>query len=150
MPNSDCSKCGKYKCKDGHVYVIELKESALEKKRFARDFNRDNFKSGITKCFYVGQSGPHTPQCRYNQHVANRNKHRKVFTCRCNKEAVKVPFTPYNKGSTYVREYYKKGGLRPKIYRDYNPVKGDKEKRREVEKELAESLRKQGHAVHFR
>ena len=47
-------------------------------------------------------------------------------------------------------KYYKKGGLRPKIYRDYNPVKGDEKKREVVEKELAESLRRQGHAVHSR
>ena len=80
MPNSDCSKCGKYKCKDGHVYVIELNEdSALKDDDFAPSFNRDDFKQGITKCFYVGQSGPHTPQCRYNQHVAKRKKPRKVM-----------------------------------------------------------------------
>ena len=36
-----------------------------------------------------------------------------------------------------------------KMYKDYNPVKGNKEKRRKVEKELSESLRKQGHAVHY-
>jgi len=148
MPNSHCSKCTKYKCDDNHVYVIELEESALDEDKFAPDFNRDNFKSSITKCFYVGET-THTPQCRYYQHVAKRQKPRKVFICRCNKEGVKVPFTPYNRGSRHVNKYYKKGGLRPKIYRDYNPVKGDKEKRREVEKELAESLRKQGHAVHF-
>ena len=149
MPNSHCRKCGEYKCDDGHVYVIELKESALEKPRFAPDFDRDNFKSGITKCFYVGQSGPHTPQCRYNQHVAKRKKPRTGFICKCNKKAVKVLFKPYNSGGRYVLKYYKKGGLRPKIYRDYNPVKGDEDKRKEVEKELAESLRRQGHAVHY-
>ena len=150
MPNSDCSKCGKYKCKDGHVYVIELNEdSALKDDDFAPSFNRDDFKQGITKCFYVGQSGPHTPQCRYNQHVAKRKKPRTGFMCKCNKETVKVPFDAYNRGSKIVRDHYKKGGLRPKIYKDYNPVKGNKEKRENVEKKLAESLRKQGHAVHF-
>ena len=150
MPNSHCIKCGPgpYKCEDGHVYVIELKESALDDKKFAPDFNRDNFKSGITKCFYVGET-KHTPQCRFNQHLAKRKKPRTGFMCRCNKETVKVPFDAYNRGSKKVSNHYKKGGLRPKIYRDYNPVKGNKEKRRKVEKELSESLRKQGHAVHY-
>ena len=91
MPNSDCSKCGKYKCKDGHVYVIELEESALDNKKFARDFNRDDFKSGITKCLYVGET-THAPQCRYNQHVAKRKKPRKMFICKCNKEQVEKPY----------------------------------------------------------
>ena len=148
MPNSHCSKCGKYKCKDGHVYVIELEESALDCEKFARDFNRDDFKSGITKCLYVGET-THAPQCRYNQHVANRNKHRKIFICKCNKGEVRVPFSPFNKASPIAHKYSKKGGLRPKMYKDYNPVKGNQEKRKKVEKELSESLRKQGHAVHY-
>ena len=150
MPNSHCIKCGKYKCKDGHVYVIELKESALNdiNKNFAPDFNRDNFKSGITKCFYVGET-KHTPQCRYNQHVAKRKKPRTSFMCRCNKKAVKVLFSTYNKASPIVHKYHKSGGLRPEMYKDYNPVKGNQKKRKKVEKELSELLRKQGHAVHF-
>ena len=152
----DCTEtsfCGNY-----HVYVIELKKKVLEKEPgfpFEGELPRDK------RVYYVGETS-HSPECRYKQHVADREKKsRKGFMCNCFTDEPKFrPFKSANGPGKYVFEYHKKGCLRPELYRDENPVtknegnypgmmKNLKDKSVKKEEELALKLQSMGHAVHY-
>ena len=153
----DCAETGS--CGNGHVYVIELKKKVLEKEPgfpFEGELPRGK------RVYYVGETS-HSPECRYKQHVADREKKsRKGYMCNCfSDEPEKREFKPSNGPGKYVFEYHKKGGLRPELYRDKNPadrkpeenyrgmMKDLKEKRVGAEEDLALELRSMGHAVHY-
>lgn len=151
-----CSQCsGKKSCGNWHVYAIELRPIVLEKES---SFPFEGKLKNNCKIFYVGIT-THTVECRYNQHVAKRNKYRKNYTCHCFTEEKKL--RKLKKPGRYVNEYRKQGGLSPFYFHHLNPVtkkselnfKGMasqlKEEAEEAERSLAEELRSEGHAVHF-
>ena len=144
-----CERCGTYKsCGQHHVYVIELKEDALEMSKYCPDLcnaRRDEIRKGGGRCFYVGQT-THRPDCRYKQHVARG----KNFDCRCETGKPKrLPTGGYRRGNAAVKKYHEPGGLRPDLFLDRNPIRGGRDKALEAEKKLAEELRALGHAVHY-
>tara|TARA_B100000029_G_C17436541_1_gene909868 strand:- start:62 stop:544 length:483 start_codon:yes stop_codon:yes gene_type:complete len=158
MPSSHCKKCHQEqsdscsnpcdpKSKKGHVYVIELKSEVLEERDFAPDFCRKKYEPKVTKCLYVGQS-KHQPYCRYKQHIAKRSRPRTAFVCKCSGKNKKILFHFSNKGNKHTKKYYKKGAILGELFKHLNPVIGDTQYRRKVEKELAQDLRAKGHAVH--
>jgi hypothetical protein len=151
-----CSECrGKRSCDNWHVYAIELRQVVLEKEP---GFPFEGTLGRGKKIFYVGIT-KHTAECRYNQHVAKRNRNRSRFTCPCFTEEPEL--RDLKKPGKYVNEYRKKGGLSPFYFSHLNPVvrtdgeayKGMMEELEEdakdAEEELAEELRAEGHAVHF-
>jgi hypothetical protein len=144
-----CNKCGtKKSCGLHHVYVIELDNIVLRKdKRFAPEFtDRSNT---TVKCYYVGQT-THRPECRYNQHVAKRARPRKHFKCFCKTGKPELTaFTAFNRGNRATHKYHLKGGLRPRLFTHLNPVRGGRTAAEEAESTLANSLRAEGHAVHY-
>ena len=88
-----CTKCEKGKpCNKGkkndyhHVYVIELKDSIWEEKKF-RDRNENTYIEG-KPLVYVGMTS-HLPQCRRSQHFMDRrpkknpNKEPLQYDCYC-------------------------------------------------------------------
>ena len=146
-----CKKCSNNQiCGNWHVYVIEYKKSVLDEKKF-KDRNVHLHDPHEHKCFYVGITKDHSPECRYKQHVSKRRKRRKAnFICRCNGKDIKTPFTPYNGAGKFLTEHHKPRGLRPKMYREYNPLKvSTREEAEAIEKKLANDLTNDGHAVWF-
>ena len=152
----DCTETSS--CENYHVYVIELRKKVLKKEPsfpFEGDLPRGK------RVYYVGETS-HSPECRYKQHVADREKKsRKGFMCKCFTDEPKFrPFKSANSPGKYVKKYHKKGGLRPELYSDENPatrkqgnysgmMKDLKDKSVEKEEELALKLRSKGHAVHY-
>ena len=157
--SSDCPECTETRaCGNYHVYVIELKKNVL---KLESSFPFEGELARGKRVYYVGMT-KHRPYCRYTQHVGKRTKSRKNFDCTCFTEETVRRLK--KKGGRYVREkrYRKKGlGLRPKLYSHLNPtVRTDVPRRKNIaielenlakdaERELAESLRADGHAVHY-
>ena len=148
MIDKFCRKCTQKKsCGNRHVYVIELKKKVISKPRYCPELNRSVL-TEKSKYFYVGETA-HRPDCRYKQHVANRNGIRKHFICNCFENNIKRKFNTGNRGSIWVYDYHKKGGLRPEHFKSLNPIYGNQEDSKKVESELAKKLISMGHAAHF-
>ena len=148
MTDRFCSKCTKKKsCGNRHVYVIELNKEVIRKPNFCPDIVRSSL-TDKSKYFYVGETA-HRPDCRYKQHVANRAGIRKYFICNCFENNIKREFNTGNRGSKWVKDYHKKGGLRPEHFKSLNPICGNQEDSKKVESELAKKLISMGHAAHF-
>jgi len=155
--NKDCSECTETRaCGNYHVYVIELKKNVL---KLEPSFPFKGELARGKRVYYVGMT-KHRPYCRYTQHVGKRTKSRKNFVCSCFTD--EPVLRRRKKAGEYVNEYKKKGlALRPKLYSHLNPtVRTDVPNRKgiakelevlagEEEGELAESLRTDGHAVHY-
>ena len=154
--SSDCPECTETRsCDNYHVYVIELKKKAL---KLEPSFPFEGELASGKRVYYVGMT-KHRPYCRYTQHVGKRSKSRKNFVCSCFTD--EPVLRRREKPGKYV-EYKKKGlALRPKLYSHLNPtVRTDVPNRKgiakkleilagEEEGKLAESLRTDGHAVHY-
>ena len=151
-----CPECTETRsCGNYHVYVIELKKSVLEREPsfpFEGDLARRK------RVYYVGMT-KHRPYCRYTQHVGKRTKSRKNFDCTCfTEETVR---RKKKKAGEFVNKYSKRSGLRQKLFAHLNPtVRTDVPKRKgiaieleelakDAERQLAETLRADGHAVHY-
>ncbi len=109
--------------KNYYVYVIELDKSVWEKSKKFRLANPDyNHKF---ECLYVGMTS-NTPLERFQKHKAGYRT----------KKGIKI-------SSSFVEKY----GLflRPSLYDKLNPL--TKPEAVDMEKALAESLRKRGYAV---
>ena len=143
---TDCPACGNKKsCGKHHVYVIELQPSVLDQRKFFPD--RTTL-SSQPRCFYVGQTS-HRPDCRYKQHV-RKNRENRNFDCYCETgQPIRRPFTAFNRGNRFVRDYHKLGGLRPELFSHLNPIYKGQEEALKVEAKLACELITAGHAVHF-
>ena len=137
-----------------YVYVIELKRNKFLKnykdRRPPKKFRDQNphiwgvHGTGMTKkvrFYYVGQS-THEPKCRFKQHKRCFGK--KInLECKCSAGPVTITT---NRSNSYVRNFGTM--LRPWKYRDYNPIKSRAEAEQK-EKELAEEIRSENHAVYF-
>ena len=119
------------------VYVIELRPEV----RFESKFRRANPQMlDSMECFYVGMT-IHKPVCRFKQHMSSKSE-LKTFTCDCPKARGKI--APYDVANRFVRKYGLR--LRPDLYNHLNKIHGES-KALEVEKTLAEDLRRRGHGV---
>lgn len=105
------------------VYVIELRKSVFSENRKFREAN-PQFK-GVLECLYVGMTSK-TPQQRLTQHTSGAKSKR-----------------GHNISSSIVKKYGMY--LRPSLYTHLNPL--TKTAAANMEKELAEKLKKQGYAV---
>ena len=148
---SHCKKCSANQiCGKWHVYVIEYKKDVLNESKF-KDRNPHVSYPYKNKCYYVGITKDHSPECRYKQHVRKRRKKKKShIICRCKGNDIKLELTPYNGSGKFVQKYHKPNGLRSEKYRRYNPLKAStREEAEAIEKELADDLMNDGHAVWF-
>ena len=110
------------KKRDYFVYVIRLKDSVLNKKKF-KEANPDYVQG--KPCYYVCSTGKN-PEVRAEQHrTAARNKRGRLY-------------------SPIAKEFF--DGLRPSKYKKYNPL-SSQEKAKKKEVELAEELRTKGYGV---
>ena len=155
--SSDCPECTETRsCDNYHVYVIELKKKVL---KLESSFPFEGELASGKLVYYVGMT-KHRPFCRYTQHVGKRSKSRKNFVCSCFSD--EPVLRRRKKSGKYVNEYKKKGlALRRKLYSHLNPtVRTDVPNRKGIakklevlagkkERKLAESLRADGHAVHY-
>ena len=143
-----CKKCTQNKsCGNRHVYVIELKKSVINEKKYCRGLVRIKL-TEQSKFYYVGETA-HKPDCRYKQHVAMREGIRQHFICSCFGETKKRKFNSGNKGSKWVKDFHKKGGLRSSLFYYRNPVIGNQDISKKIEAEIARDLIENGHAAHF-
>ena len=151
-----CSECkDKRSCGNWHVYAIELRYTVLEKEP---SFPFEGKLDSGCKIFYVGIT-THTTECRYNQHVAKRNRSRSKFTCPCFTDEPEL--RKLKRPGRYVNKYRKVGGLSPFYFAHLNPVSrtdgetrqgmrtAEKKIAEEAEGALAKELREEGHAVHY-
>lgn len=106
-----------------NVYVVELSKKVWSESKKFREANPQY--KGIKACLYVGMTS-HSPQERFKKHITG---HR-------NKKGYKV-------SSKYVEKY----GLflRPSLYSTFNPL--TRVAAAQLEKNLANSLKKRGYAV---
>lgn len=106
-----------------HVYVVELSRNVWREDAKFREAN-PHYRGGRC-CLYVGMTS-HTPQERFKKHITGYRT----------KKGIKI-------SSKYVEKYglY----LRPSLYSDFNPL--TKANATQLEKDLANSLRKRGYAV---
>ena len=141
-----------------YVYVIELKKKKFLKnykdRRPPKKFRDQNphinwnewglHETKMTKkvrFYYVGQS-THEPECRFRQHKRCHGK--KInFECKCSAGPVTITT---NRSNSFVKRFGTM--LRPWKYKDYNPIQSRKESEQK-EKELAEKIRSENHAVYF-
>ncbi len=109
--------------KSHHVYVVELDRKVWSDSQKFRSANM-HYK-GMMGCLYVGMTGLN-PQQRYEKH---KKGHR-------NKKGIKI-------SSWFVEKY----GicLRPSLYSSFNPL--TRPEASQLEKNLANSLKKRGYAV---
>ena len=149
--SKSCRCCGsKKKCNGAHIYAVELKTEVITEKKFRMSAGiSEDFKG---RCFYVGQTRKHTVECRYhNQHQATKSTRKQkdsTFECTCKTGlATGVKYDAYNRGNPYVRKYAK--GLAYELFSHLNPLP-KKYEPKVAEAELAESLRSQGFAVHYK
>ena len=155
MMSEHCNECtGAKSCKHHHVYVIELKRSALKEPGFPFKGDLEEGKS----VYYVGQT-THRVECRYKQHA--KRKSAKKFRCSCFPPEQLRDYKPSNSPGKYVNEHHRKMGLRPELYATKNPVvrkdsmkgsgsaKALKKLAEGKEKARALELRLDGHAVHY-
>jgi hypothetical protein len=117
-PNRKMSKCDrKY-----YVYVIRLKDSVLQKKKF-QEANPD-YKEG-KPCYYVGSTSK-LPGLRAEEHrTGARNKRGRLY-------------------SAIAMKYF--DGLRPSKFKKYNPM-STRAKAENKELGLAKELRKAGYGI---
>lgn len=106
-----------------NVYVIELNKKVWSDSKKFRDANPHY--RGLMNCLYVGMTS-HDPQERFLKHV---NGYR-------NKKGIKI-------SSSFVEKYGMY--LRPSLYNQFNPL--TKARAIQLEKDLANSLKKRGYAV---
>jgi len=109
--------------KSHSVYVVELDRRVWKESSKFREAN-PHYKGGLT-CLYVGMTA-HSPKERFKKHkTGHRNK----------------------KGHKISSKWVKKYGmyLRPSLYSNFNPL--TREDAAQLEKDLANSLKKRGHAV---
>jgi len=105
------------------VYVVELDKQVWTDRKKFREMN-PQFR-GMKECLYVGMTST-TPKERFLKHKQGYRS----------KKGYKI-------SSSYVEKYGK--FLRPSLYNTYNPQ--SKSEAIEMEKSLAENLKKQGYAV---
>ena len=106
-----------------NVYVVELDSIVWSKDSKFREANPHY--RGTRGCLYVGMTS-HSPQERFKKHLTG---HR-------NKKGYKI-------SSKYVERYGKM--LRPSLYNSFNPL--TRADAADMEKQLANSLKKRGYAV---
>jgi len=106
-----------------NVYVIELSKRVWSDSKKFREAN-PHYK-GTMDCLYVGMTA-HTPNERFTKHIKG---HR-------NKKGYKVSSSVVEKYGLY---------LRPTLYNGFNPL--TRKDAVQLERELAESLKKRGYAV---
>lgn len=148
--SKSCRCCGtKKKCGSAHVYAVELKPEVIDDEKFRIDAGIDQNFTG--RCFYVGQTRQHRVECRFKQHRAKKRTRGRLgatFDCTCKTGLVQpVKFGKYNRGNRYVRKYAK--GLAHELFAHLNPLP-KKSEPKVAEAKLAESLRNQGFAVHYK
>lgn len=92
----------------------------------SRKFRKANpHYKGIMNCLYVGMTS-HTPKERFQKHISGYK----------NKKGVKISSSVVEKYGMY---------LRPSLYKHFNPL--TKDRAAQLEKDLANSLKKRGYAV---
>ncbi len=106
-----------------NVYVVELDNKVWSEDCKFREAN-PHYK-GIRGCLYVGMTS-HSPQERFKKHVTGYR----------NAKGYKI-------SSKYVERYGKL--LRPSLYAAFNPM--TRADATQMEKDLANSLKKRGYAV---
>jgi len=106
-----------------NVYVIELNKKVWTDKKKFRDANPHY--NGLMTCLYVGMTS-HDPKERFKKHVTGYR----------NKKGIKI--------SSSIVEHYGMY-LRPSLYEQFNPL--TKARAVQLEKDLANSLKKRGYAV---
>lgn len=106
-----------------NVYVVELDRKVWSDSEKFRDANPQY--KGMMGCLYVGMTA-HSPQERYKKHKTGYRT----------KKGIKI-------SSYYVEKYGK--FLRPHLYTQFNPL--TKADAAQLEKDLANSLKKRGYAV---
>ena len=106
-----------------NVYVVELDKKVWSDSNKFREAN-PHYK-GMMACLYVGMTGQ-SPNVRYSKH---KSGHR-------TKKGIKI-------SSYYVEKYGK--FLRPHLYAQFNPL--TRTDAAQLEKDLANSLKKRGYAV---
>lgn len=109
--------------KSHNVYVVELDKAVWSKSKKFRDANPQY--KGLMCCLYVGMTS-HSPQERYQKHKSGYR----------NRKGFKI-------SSSFVEKY----GicLRPSLYTSLNPL--TRNDASQLEKDLANSLKKRGYAV---
>jgi len=106
-----------------NVYVVELSKKVWSESKKFREAN-PQYRGGKA-CLYVGMTS-HSPQERFKKHITG---HR-------NKKGYKV-------SSKFVEKYGM--FLRPSLYSSFNPL--TRSSAAQLEKNLANSLKKRGYAV---
>lgn len=114
---------GKSKRLTHNVYVVELDKKVWTEDRKFREANPHY--RGMRGCLYVGMTS-HSPKERFQKHLTGYR----------NKKGYKI-------SSKYVEKYGKL--LRPSLYSSFNPM--SRAAATDMEKALANSLRKRGYAV---
>jgi len=105
------------------VYVVELDRKVWSERTKFRDANPQY--KGMMDCLYVGMTS-HSPQERYKKHKTGYRNAK-----------------GYKLSSAYVEKYGK--CLRPSLYAQFNPL--TRAEAMQLEKNLANSLKKRGYAV---
>lgn len=105
------------------VYVIELNKQVWSKSKKFRSANT-HYK-GVMNCLYVGMTSQ-SPETRFQKHISGYR----------NKKGIKISSNIVEKYGMY---------LRPSLYANFNPL--TKERAIQLEKDLANSLKKRGYAV---
>jgi len=111
------------KSKRHNVYVVELDPRVWNEREKFRQAN-PQYKYGQC-CLYVGMTS-HSPSERFKKHVTGYR----------NKKGIKI-------SSKFVEKYGKM--LRPSLYEKFNPL--TREAAANLERELANGLKKRGYAV---
>ena len=106
-----------------NVYVIELNKKIWSESKKFRDANPHY--NGLMTCLYVGMTS-HDPKERFQKHVTGYRT----------KKGIKI-------SSSVVENYGMY--LRPSLYSRFNPL--TKVRATQLEKDLANSLKKRGYAV---
>lgn len=106
-----------------NIYVVELNKKIWTESKKFRDANPQF--NGVLQCLYVGMTS-HSPEERFKKH---RSGYR-------NKKGYKISSWAVEKYGAY---------LRPSMYEQYNPL--TKTRAANLEKELANSLKRRGYAV---
>jgi len=121
---SEASKSPRQAARLSHnVYVVELSKRVWSESKKFREAN-PHYKGNMA-CLYVGMTS-HSPQERFKKHITGaRNK----------------------KGHKISSKYVEKYGLflRPSLYSSFNPL--TRQAATQLERNLANSLKKRGYAV---
>jgi len=110
-------------CSNYNVYVVELDKLVWRESAKFREANL-HYKGGMC-CLYVGMTS-HSPQERYKKHKTGYRT----------KKGIKI-------SSKYVEKYGMY--LRPSLYTNFNPL--TRSAALQLERDLANSLKKRGYAV---